>query len=150
MMAAIFQAFYAFAAIKPTILLEAFMQYLQRLPLLLALAGSLVSGILNLLCYRSNNEVLLHMVIAMAAFYIIGLFIRSTVLTIKTEVDEKREKQEAEEKVQKEKEQAEERSVEKEEEFLGKNIDLTVNYSSDDSFDPLPVSEFIRKQLKDN
>ncbi|NLY17781.1 MAG: hypothetical protein GX045_02225 [Clostridiaceae bacterium] len=126
------------------------MQYLQRLPLLLALAGSLVSGILNLLCYRSNNEVLLHMVIAMAAFYIIGLFIRSTVLTIKTEVDEKREKQEAEEKVQKEKEQAEERSVEKEEEFLGKNIDLTVNYSSDDSFDPLPVSEFIRKQLKDN
>lgn len=126
------------------------MQYIKRLPLILALAGSLITGILNLLCHKQQNEVLFQMLIALVIFYIIGFFIRSTVLTVKEQVDEKQRIREAEEREQREKEEAEARRREKAEEFLGKNIDLTVNDSSDDSFDPLPVSEFIKKQLKEN
>ena len=126
------------------------MQYLQRLPLLLALAGSLASGILNLLCYRPHNEVLLHMVLTMVIFFIIGLFIRSTVLALKKQVDEKRQKQEAEERAQREKKQAEAKMMEEAEGHLGNNIDFTVDSSREESFDPLPVREFIKKQLNDN
>ena len=126
------------------------MQYLQRLPLILALAGSLVSGLLSLSRLRTRNEVLLQMVLTMVVFYIVGFFIRSTVLSIKTQVDEKWVKEEAAEKAQKEEEEAEERKRVKTEEFLGKSIDYTANDFDDGSFDPLPVSEFLIKELKDN
>ena len=126
------------------------MQYLQRLPLILALAGSLFSGLLSSLRLRAHNEVMSHMILSMVIFYFMGLFIRSTVLNIKTQVDEKWVKQEAAEKAQKEKEEAEKMKQEKTEEFLGKSIDYTTNDLGDELFEPLPVSEFIRKELKDN
>lgn len=126
------------------------MQYLQRLPLLLALAGSLVSGLLSLLCLRTHNEVLFQMVLSMIIFYIVGFFIRSMVINVKTQVDAKRLKLEADERAQKEKEEIEEKKKEKTDLFLGKHIDFKVNDLSEDSFEPLPVSEFIKKELKDH
>ncbi|MDD4296336.1 MAG: hypothetical protein PHC69_05190 [Ruminiclostridium sp.] len=126
------------------------MQYLQRLPLILALAGSLFSGLISSLRLRANNEVISNMLLTMVIFYFSGLFIRSTVLNIKMQVDKKWVKQEAAEKAQREKEEVERKKKEKTEDFLGKSIDYTTNDLDDDSFEPLPVSEFIRNELKDN
>lgn len=126
------------------------MQYLQRLPLLLALAGSLLFGLISLISNKSHNEALIQMVFAMVIFFVIGLFIRSTILNIKMHVDDKRRKQEELERIQKKKEEAEAKKREKTEEFLEQTIDDAVHNLHDESFDPLPVSEFIQKELKSN
>ena len=77
----------------------------------------------------------------MVFFYIIGLFVRNTILNILEQLEQKRKEEEL-----KEKERIAEQQRENEE-SLGQNIDFTAG-GGEDSFEPLPVSEFIRKELK--
>jgi flagellar biosynthesis/type III secretory pathway M-ring protein FliF/YscJ len=117
------------------------MRYLQKLPLMFALAAAFLIGIIGSIRQNSQKTVLAQMVMVMVLFFFIGLFARATLLNIK-EQHEKREKEQEEIEKQQELEQN------KETESLGKNIDFAAGDMDDDVFEPLPVSEFIQKQLK--
>ncbi|HEY8501009.1 MAG TPA: hypothetical protein VIL89_10345 [Clostridia bacterium] len=112
------------------------MRYIQILPLLMALAAALISGILGFFKSIRQKEVIMQMALIMVIFYVTGLFVRSTLMCAVEQIEQKRKEREEEEKEEKEKEKQQE---------LGANIDMTVG---DDSFDPLPVSEFIKRELK--
>jgi flagellar biosynthesis/type III secretory pathway M-ring protein FliF/YscJ len=120
------------------------MRYLQKMPLLFALAAAFCTGIIGFSRSLPQIEILINMLLIMVLFFIAGLFSRTTILKILNEIDEKRKKKEMEEKEKKQREEAEET---KKEENLGKTIDFTVGNIDDDAFNPLHVSEFIRKEL---
>lgn len=123
--------------------MEGLMRYIQMLPLLMALAAALISGILGFFKSMRQKEVMMQMALIMVIFYIIGLFVRTTLVCTIEQIEKKRKEREEEEERRKKKEKEEKEK----QELLGTNIDLIAD---DDSFDPLPVSEFIRKELKND
>ncbi len=123
------------------------MRYLQILPLLMALAAAILSGFLGFIRSIPQKEIMMQMVLVMIVFYILGLFTRSSFMGVLKQLDEKIKERELEEqKKQAEKEQEEEKERQSPYD-LGKNIDLTADDMTEDSFDPIPVSEFIKNEL---
>lgn len=120
------------------------MQYLQRLPLLLALAATIITGLVGFARQNAHKDILLHMVLVMVVFFALGLYARHTLTNVKNQIEKKQKEREQEElrKQQELEKQEMEKAM-----GLGKNIDLTAS-NTDDDFDPLPVSEFIKKELK--
>ena len=127
------------------------MQYLQRLPLLLALAAAITMGFIGFIRSQPQKDIMLHMVLVMVLFYIVGLFTRATLQNTIDQVEEKRKEKELEE-MKKKQEEEEQHKKEKsmETEGIGRNIDFTAGNMDEDVFEPLPVSEFIKKELKRN
>lgn len=121
------------------------MQYLQKLPLLLALAAAFLSGLVGFVRHNPQKEILFMMVLAMVLFFAIGLFARSTLTNIKNQNERKKKEKEQEEL--KKQQELEKQSKEKEM-GLGRKIDITAGKADEDAFNPLPVSEFIKKELK--
>ena len=121
------------------------MRYLQKLPLLLALAAAFLTGLIGFVSQASQKVILTRMVLMMVVFFVIGLFTRSTLLNIKDQVEQKKNEREAEERKQK---QELEKKQKEQEMGLGNNIDLSAGAEDEDAFEPLPVSEFIKKELK--
>ncbi|NLO38301.1 MAG: hypothetical protein GX115_02345 [Ruminiclostridium sp.] len=121
------------------------MRYLQKLPLLLALAAAFLTGLIGFVSQASQKVILTRMVLMMVVFFVIGLFTRSTLLNIKDQVEQKKNEREAEERKQK---QELEKKQKEQEMGLGNNIDLSAGAEDEDTFEPLPVSEFIKKELK--
>ncbi|NLM26730.1 MAG: hypothetical protein GX211_00945 [Clostridiaceae bacterium] len=117
------------------------MRYIQMLPLLMALAAALISGILGFIKSTPQKEVIMQMAWVMVVFYVIGLFARSTLICTMEQIEKKRKEREEEEEERKKQEKEEKER----EEMVGTNVDLT---AGDDSFNPLPFTEFIRKELK--
>lgn len=68
------------------------MHYLRKLPLLFALIAAILIGVLGLSSSMSNKKILTIMTISMVFFFITGLYVRSTVLSIIYEVNEKEER----------------------------------------------------------
>ncbi|MBP7175707.1 MAG: hypothetical protein KBA53_05740 [Thermoclostridium sp.] len=118
---------------------------MQKLPLLLALAAAFLSGLIGFIRNASQKVILTRMVLMMVLFFVIGLFARSTLMNIKDQVAQ-RKKQEEEEEQKKKQELA--KKAKEQEMGLGKNIDFSAGKEDEDDFDPLPVSEFIKKELK--
>jgi len=116
------------------------MRYLQMLPLLMALAAALISGILGFFKSTPQKEVIMQMALIMVIFYVTGLFVRSTLIHTIEQIEKKKKEREEEEKKQQEAENEKQKIV-------GANIDITAD---DNSFDPLPVSEFIKRELKND
>jgi len=77
------------------------MRYLQKLPLLLALAAAFLTGLIGFVSQASQKVILTRMVLMMVVFFVIGLFTRSTLLNIKDQVEQKKNEREAEERKQK-------------------------------------------------
>jgi phosphotransferase system glucose/maltose/N-acetylglucosamine-specific IIC component len=113
------------------------------LPLLMALAAALISGILGFFKSAPQKEVIVQMTLIMVIFYVIGLFVRSTLICTIEQIEKKKKEREEEE----EKKKQQEKAKNEEQKMLGVNIDMTAD---DNSFDPLPVSEFIKKELKND
>lgn len=122
------------------------MRYLQKLPLLLALAAAFFTGLMGFMRQGSQKEILNQMVLLMILFFALGLFVRATLLNAKEQVELKVKEREREE-LRKQQELELEKS-EKEAATVGKNIDFTAGKVGEDAFEPLPVSEFIKKELK--
>lgn len=115
------------------------MYYIKRLPLLLALFATIISGIIGLVRSMTNDKILLQMIVTMVVFYIIGFIARHNLETVYNQVKEKKEKEKIEalkeEEKQKEQKQKEKMSKEKNENIL-------------DEFESLKVSKIIREELK--
>ncbi len=121
------------------------MQYLQKLPLLLALAAAFMSGLLGFIRQSSQKSILIQMTIVMTLFFVVGLFVRAMLTNIQQQIEQKKQEEQQEE-MRKQMELEKERL--EQEKGLGKNIDLKAGDMADEAFDPLPVSEFIKKELK--
>lgn len=124
------------------------MRYLQKLPILLALAAAFITGVIGLIRSFSQKQVLVQMVLSMILFFVIGLLARSTLLNVIAYIDEKRKKREQEELLKQQEAKRQSKQSENDADILGRNIDFTAGNMDDDAFEPLPVSEFIRKELK--
>jgi uncharacterized membrane protein YuzA (DUF378 family) len=121
------------------------MRYLQKLPLLLALAAALITGLVGFARHNAQKDILIHMVLVMVLFFVLGLYSRFTLTNINNQIEKKKKEKEQEEL---KKQQELEQQAKEKEMGLGRNIDFTAGETDEDAFDPLPVSEFIQKELK--
>jgi len=122
------------------------METIMKIPFLLAMLAALITGFVSITNSLDTNQTCIRMIIAMVSFYLIGVFVSSTL----TNVVEERNKQKLEaqrqiwEQEKLEKEQAEKLEQEK---HLGTNLDLVTDNDLDDGFSPLDVSQAIRTKL---
>ena len=72
------------------------MRYLQKLPLMFALAAAFLIGIIGSIRQNSQKTVLAQMVMVMVLFFFIGLFARATLLNIKNSMKKGKEQEEIE------------------------------------------------------
>jgi len=130
------------------------MDYIRKLPLLLALFSAIVTGLAGYLNRIGNKENMTNMVIAMIVFYLAGLFIRSTVNSIADSIRKKIEERELEEKkrLTEERKKAEEEERAKSHNASESKVDVVVDDSLDEGidgneFDELPIAEYIKNEL---
>lgn len=122
------------------------MEIVRKLPMVIALGAALLAGVVGYTSKIPNREIMGRMLVAMLVFYIVGLMVRSTAMDISKTVEEKRKADEElalliqKEAEKKEKEHEKEKS-------LGNNLDLSTNDYADEDYNPIPVNEFIRREL---
>lgn len=76
------------------------MDYIRKLPLLLGLAGAIITGLVGHKPHAANNDTMAKMMVVMVIFYIIGLLIRRTILdTFDTHKQKEQERQEEEQRL---------------------------------------------------
>ncbi|MGI6086128.1 MAG: hypothetical protein ACOYIF_11970 [Acetivibrionales bacterium] len=129
------------------------MDYIRKLPLLMALSGAIITGLVGYVHQVRNNENMTNMIITMIIFYITGLLIRGTVLDI---IESNRRKEE--ERIKEEKRLADEKKKEerkqskKSDESSGSTLNLVVDETlnpgiSDEEFNDLPIADYIKSEL---
>jgi hypothetical protein len=129
------------------------MEWTRRLPILLATGSGLFTGIIGGLSGVRNSENMVRMLIAVTVFYFAGLYMRSMIHDLRIEVKKSILEKEriAREKANQEQNEAEMRVKAKYvADVKGKNIDYNVGGRKMDEaeeFAPLPVTEFIRREL---
>jgi divalent metal cation (Fe/Co/Zn/Cd) transporter len=119
------------------------MEYIQRLPFILATLAAVVTG---LICYEyamAPKDAYIKMIISMVIFFLVGIYARNTINKILDEVKSKKEKEEAEILEKQKKEREEKKALEDRNEKAGVH---TVDYKVGDydEFEPLKVSEYIK------
>ncbi len=132
------------------------MDYIRKLPLLLALTGAIITGMVGYTHHVANNDNMARMMVVMLVFYIIGLIIRRTILdTIDTHKLKEQERQE-EERLLLEQEKAEEKAEKekKAQSTLSSTVDLAadeeIEIAMGDEFSNLPVNDYISTELERN
>lgn len=122
------------------------METIMKIPLLLALLASLLTGLISILNHVDTNHTCVRMIIALVSFYIIGSVISWTLSNIMEEQNEL--KREAEMKL-KEQERLEMEQALKamQKEHLGGNLDLVADNKLDNDFSPLDLTQAIRGEL---
>lgn len=126
------------------------METIMKIPFLLAIFAAIVTGLFSIAGNKDLNQTCIRMIIAMIGFYIVGLFVSSTLTNI---IDEQNEsKLEAEKSEQElEKERLEEEGTEQIDEngHLGNNIDFVTDNKLDDGFTPIDLSQAVKAKLKE-
>lgn len=129
------------------------MDYIRKLPLLMALSGAIITGLVGYTHQVHNNENMINMIITMVIFYIVGLLIRGTVLDI-IETNRKKEEEriQEEKRIAEEKEKEEKNQRKKAEKALGSTLNLVVDEDlnlgmSEEEFNDLPVADLIKSEL---
>ena len=127
------------------------MEYIQRLPFILGAVMAIVVGMLSYSSTADMKQVYLKMAICMIVFYILGVFIKNTVLKINSGIEAKKKKIELEE-LEKERLEEEAKEEQARQEAAVKQgskspkIDIKVD---DDEFVPLNI-ELISEKLNGN
>jgi hypothetical protein len=65
------------------------MDRIHKLPFILGCLAAMVVGIVSYITYLDNQTIFLRMAVVMTIFFILGVYIRNTVLSIKDEVSKK-------------------------------------------------------------
>lgn len=127
------------------------MEYIQRLPFILGAVMAIVVGMLSYSSTADMKQVYLKMAICMIVFYILGVFIKNTVLKINSDIEDKKKKLELE-RLEQERLEEEAREEQANQEAAFKHgsklpkIDIKVD---DDEFVPLNI-EMISEKLNGN
>ena len=131
------------------------MDYIRKLPLLMALASSLIAGLTGYFNRVPDKENVLRMIVVMVLFYITGFMIRnivSDILETKEKIIEEEKEKEKESGRKKQTEEEQQRKAAK----SGRAVDITADDELDfgtgeDDFEAFPVADFIKSgsdQLK--
>ncbi|MGI6124177.1 MAG: hypothetical protein ACOYIG_08315 [Acetivibrionales bacterium] len=129
------------------------MDYIRKLPLLMALSGAIITGLMGYTNRVQNNENMINMIITMIIFYIVGLLIRGTAFDIIETNRKKEEEKLAEEKrIAEEKEKEEKELKRKAEQASGNTLNLVADEDlnlgmSEEEFNDLPVADYIKSEL---
>ncbi len=123
------------------------METIMKIPFLLALLAALTTGIISIISNANTNQTCFRMIIAMMSFYLIGVFVSSTLKTIVEE--QNKLKLEAENKIREEEIERIKAEKLKQEEHLGTNLNLVADNEIDDGFTPLNLSQAVRTKMKE-
>ncbi len=132
------------------------MDYIRKLPILMALSVAIITGLVGYTHRVHNDENMINMLVAMVAFYIVGLLIRGTVLDIiETNRRKEKERLEEEKRIAKEKEKEEKKLKQKQSKDKGSSSSLDIVADEDlnpgmteEEFNALPVADYITNELK--
>jgi hypothetical protein len=115
------------------------MDYIRRLPYILGALVTIVVGLTSYISNISNQKIYYRMAISMIVFYLLGLYIRGTIIKIYEEVNKRNEL----DKIEKERDNQEQPDK-------TSTIDIKVDDQEDD-FLPLEMSKAIKTvTLKDD
>jgi len=84
------------------------MDFVHRLPFMLSAAATIIVGLVSSGRTDGNQNIYLRMAVCMVVFYILGLYLRTVLLSVNDEVKERLEKEE-ELKLQQERENSDSR-----------------------------------------
>jgi len=119
------------------------MHYIRKLPLILALAGAIITGFIGRVSGLPDRENIFRMTIVMIMFFITGSIIRNTVTGIIDDIRKKQTEEEQANKKTKGKTESQEDSKDK-----GQNLDITVNDTLEFNDEMLDnVEAFIKNEL---
>lgn len=127
------------------------MEYIQKLPLLLAAGVAVIVGLICNLLKVNQQDTYIRMIVFMVVAFVLGLYIRNSLQKIYDELEMKRieeEKRQALEHEKAKKQQEEEEERKKQEALqpkTGTQIDLKVSDDGED-FSPMTVSEYIKTE----
>ncbi len=133
------------------------MEYVQRLPFILATFMAIIIGLISNIYGSGNNETYIRMAICMIIFFIIGMYLKNTIVGIYQDIEAKKEKEEQEkqaelERLENEKNNMNASNAQTEEKG---GIDYKIGDKAEvpplgEDFTPLTVSEVINrnKQMK--
>lgn len=126
------------------------MDTVRKIPAILALGAGVLTGLSSMAADMPVRERMIRMTAALAIFWVVGLIVRRTTVELMASVEAKRENDrlEAEALLRL---QAEEAERERKAHKKGSSIDLTTPEApppgSGADYNPIPVSEFIRREL---
>jgi len=119
----------------------------MKIPFLLALLAALITGAIGITNNANTNQTCISMIIAMVSFYLVGVFVRSTLTNIVE--DQNKQKLEAENEIMKEILEKEKAERLMQEGHLGTNLDLITDNKIDDGFTPLDLSQAVRTKINE-
>lgn len=131
------------------------MNYIRKLPLLMALAAAIITGLMGYINQVRNNENMTNMLIVMVIFYMVGLLIRGTVLeAIETNRKKEEERIQEEKRIAEEKEKEEKKQKQNKEKGSGSTLDMAADEEinlgiSEEEFGALPIADYITKELNE-
>ncbi len=125
------------------------METIMKIPFLIALIASIITGAVSIVNNAETNKTCTSMIISMIVFYIIGLIISKTLSGILNEQNEK--KLEAERKIKEEEmlEKAKIAASKINAEHLGNTLDLLAEDEIDDGFTPFDLSQAVKTKMKE-
>lgn len=109
---------------------------------------ALLTGVISYACGSGNQTTYIRMAVVMVVFYIIGVFIRNTLQTINTELDERREREQQREMEAAQAEYAAKAAAKQNEAGHGHRVDLVAGDPGEE-FIPMTVSQAIGTKLKE-
>jgi len=134
------------------------MDYIRKLPLLMALSSGIITGLAGYANQVGNKENMTNMFIAMVIFYIVGLLIRGTLIDIietnrKKEEEKKREEKRLAKEKEREEKERERKKKQAAENIPGSILDIAADEDlkpgmNDEEFEALPIADYIRNELK--
>ncbi len=125
------------------------METIMKIPFLLAMMASLVTGFISISGNASTNQTCIRMIVALLGFYIVGLLVRSTLSGIVEEQNKLKLEAEKEKQLEQIKLELEKAGRLKNEQHLGTNLDLVADSNIDDGFSPLDLSQAIRTKVNE-
>lgn len=125
------------------------MDYIHKLPFLLGGFMAVIVGIASYLAGTANQAVYLRMTIALVAFYIVGGYIKNTVVALKEELRKKEEQKAKEEAAEEARRMFEAQAADMENQPQQHRVNLVADDDYDEEFTPMTVSRVIASKLKE-
>lgn len=124
------------------------MDRIHRLPFITGGFMAVLTGITSYACGSGNQTTYIRMAVVMVVFYTIGVFIRNTLQSINTELDEKKEQDLIKEKEAAQAEAAAKAAAKQNEGEYGQRVNLVADDSGED-FSPMTVGQAISSKVNE-
>jgi regulator of protease activity HflC (stomatin/prohibitin superfamily) len=138
------------------------MEGIRKVPFILGCLAAMVTGTVSYAAGAESRTVYMRMAIVMVVFFILGVYIRNTVLALKKEIEKKKDEQEAAEEEKLRQEQESQKTAAAKQPAAAADQDAKANQAgqqahtldltaddSEDEFKPLTVSRVVSSKMKE-